>query len=410
MAFVWKRGSCYCVIYNYVNEHGEKKRKWESGYTYKDALKRKSEIEHEQLNGNFTAPTNITLSEFVDLWLPIQAKSNWQFNTYSASVGCINNHILPYIGKTPLQKLTPYQTEKLISDLYSKKKANHKKNIESDTENVLSSTTIKYIYLLLKQMLDKAVIWGYISKNPVMCKPPKRSEFEQSIWQPEDFVFAIENIQHPLLHLAVHLSFICSLRIGELLAITLDDVNFEDRSIHISKTIQRVRSEALSLLPHHSIVKIFPSKLEKSNSRLILKDPKTKTSCRKVYLTQPLLEEIQERMLRIETAQGFYGWKGDSLLFCLDETGDPIEPNLCEKWFVKWQKKNLSDCSHISFHGIRHSSATYKLILSEGDYKAVQGDTGHKTADMLMNTYAHIQDINRQKLAKKLEQEFYVSK
>ncbi len=43
------------------------------------------------------------------------------------------------------------------------------------------------------------------------------------------------------------------------------------------------------------------------------------------------------------------------------------------------------------FHGLRHSSATYQLMISGGDVKAVQGTTGHATADMLVNTYAHIQ-------------------
>ena len=45
----------------------------------------------------------------------------------------------------------------------------------------------------------------------------------------------------------------------------------------------------------------------------------------------------------------------------------------------------------IVFHGLRHSSATYQLMISGGDVKAVQGTTGHATADMLVNTYAHIQ-------------------
>ena len=43
------------------------------------------------------------------------------------------------------------------------------------------------------------------------------------------------------------------------------------------------------------------------------------------------------------------------------------------------------------FHGLRHSSATYQLLQSDGDFKSVQGNTGHATAAVLMGTYAHLQ-------------------
>ena len=59
------------------------------------------------------------------------------------------------------------------------------------------------------------------------------------------------------------------------------------------------------------------------------------------------------------------------------------------------------------FHGLRHSSATYQLIESGGNIKAVQGNTGHATTGILMDTYAHTQDKPRLELAEKLEADFY---
>ena len=61
----------------------------------------------------------------------------------------------------------------------------------------------------------------------------------------------------------------------------------------------------------------------------------------------------------------------------------------------------------IVFHGLQHSSATYQLMISGGDIKAVQGTTGHASADMLVNTYAHIQQSSRVELGKKFESGFY---
>ena len=62
---------------------------------------------------------------------------------------------------------------------------------------------------------------------------------------------------------------------------------------------------------------------------------------------------------------------------------------------------------HIVFRGLRHSSATYQLLQSGGDFKSVQGNTGHATATVLMDTYAHIQQSSRVELGKKFESGFY---
>ena len=57
--------------------------------------------------------------------------------------------------------------------------------------------------------------------------------------------------------------------------------------------------------------------------------------------------------------------------------------------------------------GLRHSSATYQLLQSDGDFKSVQGTTGHATASVLMDTYAHTQDKPRLELTEKIEANFY---
>ena len=56
---------------------------------------------------------------------------------------------------------------------------------------------------------------------------------------------------------------------------------------------------------------------------------------------------------------------------------------------------------------IRYTSASTKLVLSGGDLKAVQGDGGWNTPDMLTKCYAHILDENWRVIADKMETEFY---
>ena len=54
-----------------------------------------------------------------------------------------------------------------------------------------------------------------------------------------------------------------------------------------------------------------------------------------------------------------------------------------------------------------HTSVTYKLKLSGGDIKAVQGDSGHAQADMVTEVYGHIIDEDRRKNAELMENAFY---
>ena len=61
----------------------------------------------------------------------------------------------------------------------------------------------------------------------------------------------------------------------------------------------------------------------------------------------------------------------------------------------------------VVFHSLPHTSVTYKLKLSGGDIKAVQGDSGHAQADMVTEEYGHIIDEDRRKNAEMMENAFY---
>lgn len=50
---------------------------------------------------------------------------------------------------------------------------------------------------------------------------------------------------------------------------------------------------------------------------------------------------------------------------------------------------------------------SYQFLQSDGDLKSVQGNIGHATAAVLMDTYAHTQDKPRLELTEKIEANFY---
>ena len=71
------------------------------------------------------------------------------------------------------------------------------------------------------------------------------------------------------------------------------------------------------------------------------------------------------------------------------------------------KEQNLPD---VKFHSLRHLSITYKLKLSGGDIKAVQGDSGHSQVNMVTDVYSHILDEDRRKTATLFEDAFYQDK
>lgn len=204
-------------------------------------------------------------------------------------------------------------------------------------------------------------------------------------------------MKHPMLHLAVHLAFICSLRIGETVALTWDDVDFDQNLIRVQRTLQRVSKESLDLLPKDDLMLQFPVKVPGSNSVLVLKTPKTTKSSRIVYLTPALRRELMLRKAMVAKQKAYAGdvYEDFNLVFSLED-GYPVEPKLCEKWFKLWQKRTAFNLPPLIFHELRHSSATYKLLESGGDVKLMQGDMNHASAAILLDTYAHTQDARRE--------------
>ena len=105
MATIIKRKKNYSVVYYYDTPQGEKKQKWETFTTYKDANKRKVEIESQQENGTFIAPTSQTVEDFLYDFVTLYGEKKWGLTTYDSNLGLISNYINPIIGSTPIQKV-----------------------------------------------------------------------------------------------------------------------------------------------------------------------------------------------------------------------------------------------------------------------------------------------------------------
>ena len=388
MAYITKRGNSYSVRYTYEDEHGKSRDKWESFPTKEEATNRKKQIEHELAAGTFLIPSSVTVAEFLMDWLPKQcSKHKWAPKTYESNLSTIQNLIIPYIGSMEMQKLKPYHMENLYTTLSktpcgSYIEGKKQELTEKQKQRFLSGTTIHEVHRLLGTAFQYAVEWGVLIKSPVPVDSPKKSTQERTIWTVEEMRAALDSMDDPILHLAVHLTLVGALREGEIVGLTPEDLDFDAAdgigTFRINKSMQRVRKEALNQVDDGCIIKVFPDKLERSTTSLILKSTKTASSCRTIFMTSALKEELKKWLSQLAA----------------DEMKDPT-------------RYRDSGMLFRLPNGLRHSSATYQLMISGGDVKAVQGTTGHATADMLVNTYAHIQQSSRVELGKKFEEGFY---
>ena len=417
MASIMKRGSAYSVRYTYTDHRGKTCSGWESFKTKKEAQERKVTIEKELQDGTFLVPDSMTVQELLEKWIPIQSsKHKWAPKTYTQTVAMVQNLIVPYIGQRKLQDLRTYDIEEFYATLSRTPCGQYvhgekQELTPTQQKRLLSSTSIREVHTLLKTAFSYAVEWDLIRKSPLPREAPKSNTEERTIWDEQTMLAALQTVQNPALHLAVHLSLILSLREGEILGLQPGDLDFDAAdgrgTITVNKTMQRANKDALAKIDPAQIYHIFPDRREGSKSSLILKRAKTQKSNRVLYMTKPLKEELLawlEKMKQDEQAAP-EKYSNCGQLFRLPD-GLPIAPDVLTKWYRQWRAEH-PEFEKIVFHGLRHSSATYQLLQSGGDFKSVQGNTGHSTAATLMDTYAHTQDKPRIELAEKIEANFY---
>ena len=177
----------------------------------------------------------------------------------------------------------------------------------------------------------------------------------------------------------------------------------------IYKELQRVNRDVMEVLDNKDIIRVFPRTLSNTNTSLVLKTPKTKTSVRKIFLPSTVAQMLLERKKQIDEMKELFGdeYLDYDLVFC-HSSGRPMEGQVINRALKKLIQDN--DLPDVVFHSFRHASITYKLKWNGGDMKSVQGDSGHARMDMVADVYSHIIDEDRRYNAQKFEEQFYNAK
>lgn len=414
MASIIKRKKNYSIAYTYVDENGETKQKWETRTSYQEALKRKAEIESQKSSNSFLPPTNQNIAEFLSDFVSLSGEKRWGVSMYDSQNSLIANYINPIIGDMKVQDITTRVVDKYIQTL-QKTPAVNTRTHHAKTEFV-TNATIEKIIKLLRCAFKQAVRWELIAKNPFdNVVLPKTEYKKRDIWTADMIRTALDQCTDSRLYVAMNLSFACSLRMGEILGLTWNNVHISDGEIaadnahiYIDKELTRVSKQALEEIGKKDIFYIFPPTMPNTTTRLILKTPKTATSVRKVWLPKTLAYILRDWKEHQDNWKDMLGeeYEDHDLVVALDN-GRPCENRIIEKRFS--QLKEKAGLPNVVFHSLRHSSTTYKLKLNHGDLKATQGDTGHAQIDMITSVYAHILDEDRKVNAQKFEDAFYAS-
>ena len=410
MASIFKRRKHYSVVYRYLDEKGEEHQRWETFDSLADAKKRKAQVEYEQENNTFVVPSARTLKDLLDEYLSTYGVNTWAMSTYEGNSAILRNYVIPVIGDMKLSDITPRVMDQYYRKLLSMKAV--VANNRNPKSEYVTPRTVHEVHKVLRTAFNQAVKWELMERNPVEhATLPKLQKTERPIWTGEELLRAMDACEDDDLFLAINLAFSCSLRLGEMLGLTWDCVDVSEESmrenrasIYINKVLQRCTRDSLEKLGDKGVIFKFPTLISSTHTSLVLKEPKTATSVRRVYLPKTVAEMLIKRKKDQEELKELIGdeYTEYNLVFTFTN-GRPLENAKIERAFAKLIKDN--DLPKVVFHSLRHTSITYKL--NGGDIKAVQGDSGHAQMKMVADVYSHIIDEDRSRNAELIEAEFY---
>ena len=418
MASIVKRGKTYSVVW-YEGTGKERHQVWESGLSYTAARERKAKLEYEMSTNTHVDKNNILVSDFIYEYLEKYGTKKWAASTYDGNEGLLENYIHPYLGDKKVVDITT----KAIDDFYHylMTEAVTPLNKGKPRREHVTPSTIHDIHKVMRCAFKVAKRWGYIAQNPFLdVTLPDHYKSERKILTPEqvqrvlDYTDQPNNYDYYVMHCALHMTFAGCMRGGEVGGSQWDRLK-DSGEFSMDRVIDRIQIRLIDKLQKVHIYFKFPNLYSGTKTAIILKEPKTEGSIRTIYFPQPVvqklnnLKNIQERY---KSELGSDGYMDYNLIIC-QANGRPFMTEHLNKRFkeilLEMNDPEI-DPNEIVYHSLRHTSATYKLRLSNGDLKAVQGDGGWSTSDMITKTYAHILDENRRILTQKMEDDFYTKK
>lgn len=291
----------------------------------------------------------MTYKQWLEEWLNHYVKASNKARTFERYDGIVHLHIIPKLGDYELTDITPLMLQRFVTDLtlYGNKR----------TGKGLSPNSVKSIITVVQSSLKTAHILGVIPVyNADKIKRPKIVEKQVvcfSVDEQKKIEGYIKNSRKQKLK-GIILCLYTGLRLGELLALTWEDIDFANGILSVNKTCRDGRI---------------------NGTRCVICDtPKTDTSRRSIPLSKPILSMLKDMK------------KNSYCKNVISDKGMPIFLRSYQRTFELLLKK--LGLPHKRFHALRHTFAT-RAIECGVDVKSLSEILGHKNAAITLNRYTH---------------------
>lgn len=348
---------------------GKKKYTTKRGFrTQKEAKTALSRLELELQKTGMPTSTNTTFKEAAELWLESYKKTVKE-SSYSRTKIIFNKHIYPKFGNIKLSKINTAYCQKVVNDWSEK------------------GTSKQYPLFInyMNKVFKYAINIGLTSDNPTLNllipKPQIKTEKKLKLYTKEQlelFLNEVSQEQNPYFknrdYTLFRLLAFSGCRIGEILALTWDNINFKTNEMAIKKTVAR------------------------SDKYYISETPKTKKSNRIIYLDEKTIKQLKFWKLEQRKYLFQLGFTKANYLFTNDENNFTINQAVAERYNVYRERAGLP---YIGLHGFRHTHASM-LYEAGADHKEVQERMGHANIKTTMDTYTHITNSKKEETTQKL--------
>ena len=339
--------------------------------TKKDAEVELAKFVTEVQNGLVVDGKSLKFSEFTEIWKRDYGSKELAPSTYKRYCRMLETRLLPYFGHFYINKIRPTDIMKFYDLLEKDTQLVRKKgNNGTKTKKPLSGKTILEHHRLLRAMLHRAVYWQLIVSNPAervqapRAKKPKRRSYDD-----EQTKILLENLEQLSIEdtkykVAIILTVFTGVRLGELMGLEWQDIDFKNGIISINRSSQYL-----------------------SDMGVFTKVPKTESSIREIAIPEFIISLLEEYKLWYEEQKSIYSelWTNSDRLF-VQADGKPMHPSTISKWFVKYVGQ--IGLPVINFHGLRHTNASL-LVAQNIDIAIISARLGHAQISTTLNFYVH---------------------
>ena len=361
---IWKRqdGRWEARLLTGYDSDGKAKYKYIYGKSYMEAKEKRMKAA-ERLEKN-AADTDrhrkMTLQEVAQEWLA-QQEGHIKESSYTRYTNLLANQIIPALGHCRIAELNKAQFDSFFKAKLAEGKLNGKGG--------LSPKYVADMRVLLAQMMAYAREQNYCTGSAKVPTVSVRSGPIDVLTPGEQKKLEAVMFGSSLpVCLGMMLSLYAGLRIGEVCALQWGDIDFTEGTLHVGKTVSRIRDFSPDA---------------PARTKLIVQVPKTQCSIRTIPLPDFLAEQLWERRKQPQS-------------YILTGTENCMDTRTCLKKYKRVLKE--AGVADHTWHILRHTFAT-RCVESGFDMKSLSEIMGHASVTITMERYVHpSMDMKRQQM------------